>query len=97
MIVRVTTFKAKPGADVDQLHAARDEGMHALKKAPGLRFRHFFGFKDADGVQRGGTITIWDDNTHQNNGHNKLKSHWSDAEFKDERDGDVDVQTFNIP
>lgn len=97
MIVRVTTFKAKAGADVNQLHTARDKGIDAVRTEPGLLFRHFFGFKDADGAQCGGSITIWDDDINQNNGHKKLKGHWADAEFKDQRDGDVDVQTFKIP
>jgi hypothetical protein len=102
MIVRVSTFKAKPMSDVDELHAARDEGIYALKRAKGLRFRHFFGFKDAAGDQWGGSITIWDDDAsneqYESDGDNKLKGHWNDQEFKDQRPSGTapSVYTFSI-
>jgi hypothetical protein len=100
MKVRVATFKAKANPDIDKLHAARDDGIYATKSQPGLRFRHFFGFKDANGQQWGGSITIWDDpsdgSDYESDGDTKLKGHWSDADFQGQRDGNVKVNVFDI-
>jgi hypothetical protein len=101
MIMRVSAFKAKPGADVDELHSARDEAIAALRRAPGLRYRHFFGFKDADGQQWGASITIWDgDASHPeyvNAGHDSIHAHWNDEKFKQQRPDESDAWVRNIP